>query len=609
MSRACTFSALPAGVSTVSCFEMQRCALLALALEGDAGTMLLRESIASFLLPGVDGVFLADCATPARGIRLADFLPLSEDGVVDPRIVARVVTCGDMPFDAAMNALRDAALAAGFTHALLARTHEQLVQLPLNQRVDALPLDWQSAHVFQAMSDVAWRPRADVLIALEVFVFVGALLPAPVPISTFRVGAIIARPWPSVAVAAETYTLDVPAALKFVVAAAAATRAPPPSTAHAHIASDVADFQFGLCLFQAGLFAEARGVFERRAAVARQPGARSHTALMDKLMVCRTRLEAAAETATDIGSLDAFYEAADAWLRCGCADGLVLLHIAAAKKQMACVSALALAAVLDTRLVPAAVYEPLTPFHSPDSNSFGAQLVLGATSLLGQPPFQAARTDAVIEHAQMLFARHHPASALSTHVQEQFRACAKPGDDMPLARQWCRAASIRDARARTPLMAVFASVVPDGVASAALLAAAAAPDGRLPPWEWLSAWVAHTVRAPALRWITGPVFVTVATAVRVQTTESADAQQFTLIIATEHSALLELFAPDAADADTAPESMLSLAPGSVYWAQRPHAPMRVSGACLVIAVMSALPPLLLPQPLYTTSVYFKQPQV
>jgi hypothetical protein len=346
---------------------------------------------------------------------------------------------------------------------------------------------------------------------------------------------------------------------------------------------------------------------------------------MDKMMACRARFEASKMDSTAIESLDPYFELADAWLRHGCADGLVLLHAVAARKQLSRVSMLALSAFLDTRLVPGlpaagapttAATAAATPFHCADANSFGAQLALGITRQLEEAGSIAAsiskdtmRATGGTAHGLLLLAHHHPSSAHAAFVHEQFEDIARHGDNMPLARQLCRAAAVR--ASTSPAFAVFTALLPDTALAAAAFSAAAAPTGQLPPWEWLAAWVAHIVRAPPLRWVTGPVLVSTMDPLRIHAPQAVDTRQYTLVLATAEAVRLEFHStPEATETGAPPVSTLVLAPGSACWLQRPHDALCTVGNRAVIAVMSALssaqPPSSQRAAAYTTRVTFPQ---
>ena len=166
-----------------------KCCVLVLAEEGPQGDVLVEGSLRSWTSPEeVQGVFVGDMATPPRtDIQFPKFP--ARVGVV------RVLTVQGPSRANVLHALATAAIAGGFTHALVGRTHEVLAQVHDSQSVSRLIPGWETVDVAQVRSNVRFCPRRDVLVRLKAVEFFGDLLPAPIPTGNCTVIA-----WPEVAV-------------------------------------------------------------------------------------------------------------------------------------------------------------------------------------------------------------------------------------------------------------------------------------------------------------------------------------------------------------------------------------------------------------------------
>lgn len=195
-----------------------RVAVLFVVMPGRVGELVAAESLRSFALiedgKRVRGVFWTDIdplgarATledEARAILTTAGIPLA----VVPAAAGTPVPC----MDTAYTALRDAALTAGFTHGIVARSHEMFRCQADGQVVQQLPAAF-AAHtdILQCVSNVANRPRVDVLCRLAAVRFVGPMLAAPVPLHK----PVTASAWPGVSVAALAAPVAVTDALHWV---------------------------------------------------------------------------------------------------------------------------------------------------------------------------------------------------------------------------------------------------------------------------------------------------------------------------------------------------------------------------------------------------------
>lgn len=173
-------------------------AVLLTAMRGPSGTTIFKEALRSFVeMKQVTEVYVADLATVARS-ELSGGL----EGVTRlPASAIHIVHTPDMYPDEALNVLVNFALRGGHSHAVIGRSHERLIRkTPDVGMVESLPNDWASLDILQVVSNVRYRPLADVFVRLSAFRFTGRLFPAPTPLGT-RI-SITARAWDGVELAA-----------------------------------------------------------------------------------------------------------------------------------------------------------------------------------------------------------------------------------------------------------------------------------------------------------------------------------------------------------------------------------------------------------------------
>jgi hypothetical protein len=149
-----------------------RVAVLMLAHVGRVGHEHALKSMQSFTTPpDVSGLFICDMRGHTRTV-----LRVALDAVATKRAFS-VVACVPCPetnaADDAYNDMAAAARVAGFTHGIMARTHE-ILEGDITAPIMAVDL-------MQAGSNVRFRPHVDVFVNLERVTFVGPMLAAPVP--------------------------------------------------------------------------------------------------------------------------------------------------------------------------------------------------------------------------------------------------------------------------------------------------------------------------------------------------------------------------------------------------------------------------------------------
>ena len=178
-------------------------AVLMLILDGDSGTLLLRESIQSFISPcEITGLFIADLSMTARN--LDDLLPRLPSHLG----VKEVFHLPNIPKDAAFNHLRGVAMGCGFNRALHGCSNEILKQQVDSQPYESLPVGWTEADILQTVSNVSHRPQVDVFVNLTKFNFLGAMYPCPVPLNLHSVSRLVALPWMGSCVDVNTYMVS-----------------------------------------------------------------------------------------------------------------------------------------------------------------------------------------------------------------------------------------------------------------------------------------------------------------------------------------------------------------------------------------------------------------
>ena len=111
----------------------------------------------------------------------------------------------------ALNALVHAACELGYSHGLVATTDEVLMQRrdadKASAVVVALPACWPDVDILQVTCNAVNRPIADIVVRLAAVRFVGAVFPAPVPV-TLHLHTVVARPWHGVVLTASPRVLS-----------------------------------------------------------------------------------------------------------------------------------------------------------------------------------------------------------------------------------------------------------------------------------------------------------------------------------------------------------------------------------------------------------------
>jgi hypothetical protein len=181
---------------------------------------LLKKAVRSFVAPRQVGAVIVVSTHPAEdpGLTARVSAWVAAGSVGASRVVVQWMP--DAMFDDALNAaLQQASTYGVYTHALLARSHEELVQYPDDDpacrshaqtqtrggRVQALPAGWDALDILQCTSNAALRTSVDVLVRLGTCVVVGPMIPAPVPRTADRLQVAA---WAGVSVMASP--VDVP---------------------------------------------------------------------------------------------------------------------------------------------------------------------------------------------------------------------------------------------------------------------------------------------------------------------------------------------------------------------------------------------------------------
>ncbi len=204
-------------------------AVLMIAHEGPIGDIICNEAARSFCEPAqVTGFYLADMHRSGVRKQLMECVPRRlGDRLTHVEVTAAPRTGGAA---AAYQKLVKLAERDGYRFVILARSHERLQNHKTKLMYERLPAGWSRADVLQAVTNVAHRPQADVLIRTSLFTFVGTVLAAPLPLSQLIVNQLTVLPMTDCAVLAEEEKRPVSDAVADVGAAlmelAAADRAP-----------------------------------------------------------------------------------------------------------------------------------------------------------------------------------------------------------------------------------------------------------------------------------------------------------------------------------------------------------------------------------------------
>ena len=330
---------------------MAHIAVLCLASEGEEGVLQLAESLRSFLECGAKGLIVADTSPKPRGVIWAVVDAARERHDLS---YAQVLHMPATPRDVVMNALSDAASAAKFTQAILARSHDLLRQVSNSQLVEALPCNVQLLDVLQVYSDSALRPRVDVLIRLSLFRFVGALDPVPLlhqDCSLWYMDAMRVRaaPWLNVSIATQPYMCTAARAMVVVQH----TRASLAKWQRIEDSSDkltpyevMYGYQIKMQAATASLFAGLTAEAQRIYGSVRSYNLEPELYFAARLGLCRAQLRQAAQDSEAVDSLSVFADTAELGLKLGEADGVLMLFRALVSRDLPRVATLQLPAMV-----------------------------------------------------------------------------------------------------------------------------------------------------------------------------------------------------------------------------------------------------------------------
>ena len=378
-----------------------------LVLDGDVGTLLLPESARSFAAPaGVTGFFVADLSNPP-----------CQHLALPPGLAVHVCHLPRAAKDTAFQQLRQQALGAGFTHGILAYSHEIFKQQADSQAVEALPPGWEHVDVFQTVSNVCHRRNVDIMVDLRKFNILGPASPAPLPLVPPEY-KLAAQAWQGVCVDACAYTMPRAAALEVYLHALARqeehARAPP-------LVDGFLRHQVALAALQALLFKEAAGVLQRRAKQgptgwAEEEGMYWTLALR---AVCMDGLKWPLEKC-----LPELFSYAELGLSLGRMEGVLRLHATLARHKS---QALTVHALASLATFPETLYEGCW-MGTPAAYTYRLREAL-ATGLSHMAPENEA---AAAEQAYA--AARQPAARLDSSVQASYKPLAREGDGLPCAK-------------------------------------------------------------------------------------------------------------------------------------------------------------------------------
>ena len=470
-------------------------AVLLLVLDGLEGTAMLSECARSFLAPGATGLFVADVALVAASRKLE-----LELGSAAARVrIQQVRAFPGARADKALEALRALALEAGFTHALVGRSHEMLVRTSDRQQVEALPVGWESVDFGQAASNVGWRPRVDVLVALAHARFWGPLLPAPVPIDKRRL--FNAYAWKGVAVWANARQVARSRAFDLVLQAKEALAETEGDPDLRKVEHKLVGYQVMLALAQAQLLESAIGASQ----ALEDDSDNQHRVFVLRTLRASWQFKLGLAAKLDPALLAQFVKTAAEGLALGYADGLVILHKYLLLHEMGELTTAALGAVAphlaaqasksawfnDPNVaglhVPLCLMEGLelwgrrAALEEEESHGFGLPAAPAGRPVLGH----YLTSEDALEAGRA--ARRHPAGKHNKHLAE---LCRRIGEDEVLA---CVAPA---GTAFLPDTVVQAGVLRPEKAAEMKRLVAALPQER-PYWEWPLHLAAKVLRVPA----------------------------------------------------------------------------------------------------------------
>ena len=381
------------------------CAVLMVVLDGDVGTLLLQASMRSFAAPaGVSGFFLADLSSPSKQLDIPAGMP----GL-------RVFRMPRAPKDSAFQHLRQEALAAGYTHGLLAYSHEIFKRQEDSQVVEHLPAGWEAVDVYQAVSNVRRRRNVDVLVNLRRFAILGPVSPAPIPLTLQE--SLTARPWQDVCVDAYEHAIPRTAAMDQYLQALARLEefAGAPLFALGFLQHQVA-----LGAVQARLYKEANSLLQRRIKAAAHGWAEEDGWYW--ALALRTECIEAMRWPLD-KSLPDLFAYANLGLAMGRLEGVLRMHYSLVRHKS---QALLVYALATLATFPESLHE----------NSWMGDALAYTTHLreaLGRGMLQMAPTEnEAAASEQMYSASRHPAARLETELQTLYkRHASREGDSAP----------------------------------------------------------------------------------------------------------------------------------------------------------------------------------
>ena len=435
-----------------------KCAVLMLVLDGDVGTLLLPESVRSFAAPaGVSGFFLADLSSPSKVLDLP------------PSVAARVHRLPRAARDVAFQQLRLAALAAGFTHGILAYSHEILKRQADSQAVEALPANWQSLDVLQTVSNVRHRRNVDVLVDLRKFTILGPASPAPVP---FMQEGLVAAAWQGVCVDACAHSMSRAAAMEIYLHALARQEeyAKAPSLVDGFLRHQIA-----LAALQAQLYREASGALQRRL----KQGATGWAEQEGQYWTLALKAECIDVLKWPLDKcLPDMFAYANLGLTLGRMEGVVCLHACLMKHGAQTLTAYALATLTS---FPETLHEGCWMGNS-GAYTYALRAALGVgLQLLSPPENEAAAAE------QLYCAARAPAARLDSALQAAYHPLAREGDSAP-ATKWFPAP---DDLLLPEVIKVAAFLHPGRIPD---MVAAVHAAGGARAWTWLRILLANAIR-------------------------------------------------------------------------------------------------------------------
>jgi hypothetical protein len=442
-----------------------KCAVLMLVLDGDVGTLLLPESVRSFAAPaGVSGFFIADLSSPSK------VLDLPAGAAV------RVLRLPRAARDVAFQQLRLSALAAGFTHGMLAYSHEILKRQTDSQAVEALPGNWQSLDVLQTVSNVRHRRNVDLLVNLRRFTVLGPASPAPLPLMQ---EGLVAAAWQGVCVDACAHTVSRAAAMEIYLH----TLARQEEYAKAPLLVDgFLRHQIALAALQAQLYREASGVLQRRV----KQGATGWAEQEGQYWTLALKAECIDALKWPLDKcLPDMFAYANLGLTLGRMEGAVRLHACLMKHGAQTLTVYALATLAS---FPETLHEGCW-MGNPGAYTHALRAALGAgLELLSPPENEAAAAE------QLYCAARAPAARLDSALQAAYHPLAREGDNAPAIR-WFPAP---DDLLLPEVVKVAAFLDP---ARGADMVTAVRAAGGARAWTWLRILLSNAIRTPyCMQW-------------------------------------------------------------------------------------------------------------